>query len=702
MFGLKLENNSGTRFNVTQVDAFDSSSIVSVDERDFDSSIPANGFGNVDIEVTSNSVSSNQTVLGFVKISGNFSDGRNCSFSDIGTQSFSIRVLNDGGTSACSSIDLVLTNVSVDEDSSETFDFSIRNPTDTTFIVDDIELVESSAYFNVVEEFHDSFINEFSEGDLRIRVNAFPISGDKSGSVQVRVHGRFSAGDSCSPTEVGVESFTVSVQEVSNNTTCSDIRINTRNVSVNENSTDFETFTISNLNPTRFILTDVQAVSNNSSVVGIGVDDFEQTVDEGNPANVELRFNSNEVSSTRSSTAYLKAEGYFTNGVNCSFGSISQPTFTITVRNEDGSPSCSLIDVQPHTIRVNEGEEEFGSFTVQNRSNRNFIIDNVTVSDTDTAFISSAYQWDDRVNANSSGSITARIKAGDVSREETGTALIQVRGHYTDGSTCSSSQIGTTSFTVIVENNGVTSSSCNDFSLTAPSFEKVSGRKTLTITVNNPLDKTGEVNLSGNNLSISPSSFNIPANSYFTKQIDVELLDGTRSFLVYDVDLPNCNILSKTTEIVSTELNEQVEIVSYPQVKTINERGTIPVTIRNNSGSQLQVEVFLEALPSSISSSKETINIPSGSSRTAQINVSGNIEGDYPAKLIVEVDNARQERDLTIRVSDSRIEETPAEEPSPAPFGTAFALLGNSWVNLILIIIIVALIYALWKRGKSQ
>lgn len=793
-----VENNSDSRFNVTQVDAYDNSSIVSVSETNFDSSIPSNGNATIDVDIDSSSVSSTQNTAGYVKISGNFANGKSCSFSDIGTKSFPIQVTNNGGTGgSCSSIDLVLRNVSIDEDSTDTFDFSIDNPTDRTFIVDSIDLVNNSSYFSIEEVFHDSFINAFDSGQLRVRINSNAISGDRSGTVSVRVTGRFSGGDSCTASQIGIESFTVDVQEVSTNATCNDIKINTRNVSLNEDSTDFQTFTISNNNSQRFILTDVTAVSNNTSIVDIDVDNFDQIVDNGNASNVELRFNSNSVTTTRSTTASLRATGYFENGQKCSFSSIAQPVFTVTVRDQDngsGSGTCSNIDVSSHTVRINEGQEEFESFTVSNRTNRNFIIDNVTITDSDNAFTSSAYQWDDRINANNSGTITARIKANSVSSEETGTANIQIRGHFSDGTTCSSSQVGTTSFTVIVGNNGSSGNNgttCDDFSLSVPNFQRVSGRQTITVTVNNPVNRSGTVKLSGNNLSISPTSFSIPANSYFTKDIDVELLDGTRSFLVYDVDLKNCNVLSKTTEIIGSQLSGDFEIVSFPSIKNISGQGTIPVTVANNSDSQQQVEVFLEALPSSITSSKETINIPAGSSRTAQINVSGNIAGDYPAKLVVQVDNARQEKDLTIRLSgttsgnlkinttasDASITNsynvsvklsnnstdavsgtiqlnipigwsvsgnnhfdlankesktftfsvTPNErltdartlgvdvlfdgqqvsdavelQPASNPFGTAFATLGNSWVNLILVLIIILLIYALWKRSENR
>ncbi|MDO8538165.1 MAG: DUF6049 family protein [archaeon] len=793
-----IENNSDSRFNITQVDAYDNSSIVTVDETNFDTSIASNSSANVDIDIDSSSVSSTQNATGFVKISGEFANGRTCSFSDIGTESFPIRVLNSGdsGSGTCSSIDLRLTNVTIDEDSTDTFDFTIDNPTDSTFIVDNIDLVESSQYFDVEEVFHDSFINQFDDGQLRIRVNSNAISGDRTGTVSVRVTGRFSGGDSCTASEVGIESFTVNVEEGSNNAACTDIKINTRNVSIDEDSTDFQTFTISNRNDSRFILTDVQAVSNNSALVDVDVDSFDEISDNDDASNVELRFNSSNVSSNKSTTAYLKATGYFENGQTCSFSSIAQPVYTITVRNTDDSDGsvCANIDVSSKTVRVQEGQEEFESFTINNRTNRNFIIDNVTVSDSDNAFTSSAYQWDDRVNANNSGTITARIKANTVSQEEVGDARIQIRGHFTNGTTCSSSQVGTVSFSVIVENSGSTGgssgNSCDDFELSVPNFEKVSGRETINVAVNNPLSRTGTIKLSGNNLSISPTTISIPANSYFTKDIDVELLSGTRSFLVYDVDLRNCNVLSKTTEIISSELSGDFEIVSFPSIKNISGEGTIPVTVQNNSDSQQQVEVFLEALPSSISSSKETLNIPAGSSRTAQINVSGNVSGDYPAKLIVQVDNAKEERDLTVRFSGSnsgnvranvtasnasitntydvlvkltsnssdsvngtielnvpdgwnvsgnnqfdlaarendtftfnitpnrtlsesetisinvffdgqQLSEAVELQPATNPIGTAFAVLGNSWVNLVLVIIIILLIYALWKRNSN-
>ncbi|PIN98714.1 MAG: hypothetical protein COT90_03245, partial [Candidatus Diapherotrites archaeon CG10_big_fil_rev_8_21_14_0_10_31_34] len=280
--------------------------------------------------------------------------------------------------------------------------------------------------------------------------------------------------------------------------------------------------------------------------------------------------------------------------------------------------------------------------------NNKFYIDQIRVYDNDSGIDSREYNSFSSISANNTGTITARITAN---ADRSATAYIEVTGHYENGRTCNATDIGRESFLVEVGTGSTTTDSCSDFKLDVPSAKSILGQEEITVNIDNPTNKTGTIRLSGTNLSVSPYTIEIPANYSVTKRVQVELLEGTESFLVYNVSINGCNISSKTTKITSAITS--FEVVDYPREKTIGLNDKISFTIKNNSGTSRDFKISMN-VPENWNANEKSVVIPGNSDRTVSLSVEAGKKGTYSTLLLVESAGKTIEKEIELTVTEEK------------------------------------------------
>lgn len=636
-----IENNSDERFSLWGAEIF-GENFFQADYISKDSSIMVGRTGEVRFEFNTESISEDETDSATLEIEGEFYSGKYCPSI---RENFLVKIQNEADQE-CRDIKIIASDERMQEDDTELFDFRVKNYSDTKFYIDSFDVYTSSSYFNATEFYKPHSILGNSEEEFSYKVSSEKVNSDKTGKIRIRISGHYSGGDHCSYSEIGEEVIDLTVEDDywNGDGECKDLYLRTKTLNLDEDDSYSTSFSIENNSNKRFYVQDVE-LEENSSYLNFRNYDTDFTVYSNSDKTFNFTAETKNVSSDKIITSYFKVRGKFENGETCSF-SDTRKSFTVRIDDTGYSSSaCNEINVLTKTVFLKEGETKNFDFEIENNSNKRFYIGQVRVYDNDSGIESREYNSPSSISANNSGTITARITAKD---SGDATAFIEVSGHYQNGRSCSASDIGRESFKVDV-GGGET---CSDFILDVPSAKSILGQEEITINVDNPTNKKGTIRLSGTNLSVSPHTIEIPRNYSTTKRIEVELLEGKESFLVYDVSLENCNIKSKTTKITSAIT--LFEVVNYPREKTIGLKDKISFTIKNNSGTSREFRISMQ-VPSQWKVNEKSIVIPGDSDRTASLSIEAE-EGTYGVTLIVESAGKTIEKQIELTVTEEEKE----------------------------------------------
>ncbi|MBU2100998.1 hypothetical protein KKB11_07245 [Candidatus Micrarchaeota archaeon] len=654
-----VRNNSEERFNYSG-----SPYVYNVLGRDsdlgiysYDNSIAAGDTGQITVKVRTPNVSQDEEEYARLQINGSFPSGKSCSGNDI-EKEFKIIITNSAGYEDCSDIVINASDERMLENDSDVFSFNVRNYSDNGFYVDDFDpyVVYGNSFISATEEYKPSFIPANSSKDFEYRVVSNSVSGNSTGKITLRVSGHYSGGRTCSYSTIGEKIIDLTIKDVSDSEGegyCSDLSLNTRNLSLNENDVYSTSFSVENNSDTRFNITGISFNESNTSVDFRNVN-YNSYISAGNTTNVSFTAETESVSSTKNIPVYFEVKGRFENGRTCSF-SDARERFDVEIRNDGSgsSASCSGIDVITETVNISQGETKTIEFSLENNESRRFYVDYVNVYDNDSKITSEETFYSSSIPANSKGTIRTRIKGLNTG---TATVYIEIRGHFDNGSTCSVNDIGKESFNVRIGTTSSGTDTCSDFVLDVPSSKSILGKEKIVLRIDNPLNKTGTIRISGTNLSVSPYTISIPKNSSFTETIEVELLEGKESYLVYNISLEGCTVRSKTTKIFTGQ--ENFEVVDYPAQKEIALNDSISFTLRNNTASSKEFNVSLQGLPSNWNINEKSVVIPANSDRTISIELEAENSGTYNAVLVVESGGRKIEKEIQLTVKEENIQVT--------------------------------------------
>ncbi len=386
-----------------------------------------------------------------------------------------------------------------------------------------------------------------------------------------------------------------------------------------------------------------------------------------------------------------------------------------TLEETEPLGNCNGLGLVAENITVQGGESRYKDFYLKNYSNADFYIDSVSVTEYSPAFSAVGIRKDSVVYSESRARVGVKVSGFSGEIDRTGTAYIKVKGHFSSGKTCSLEE---KSFYVYVKaNKGVSLSS---FDLAVPNRVNIDDYGFIEITIDNPTDEEATVKIYGQNIDISPSKITIPAKTYAERVIRVMNLSADKTYVYYSAEIAGQSLLDRFT-IVERESEEEIpgeveegeeesiELVSYTSRVSMDDRTTIDILLRNESNESKEVRVRIVGLPDEFDSDPVFKQIAPSEEKQISLTVFSNEadSGTYAGILEIEIDGQKIEREILFEVereeavSEGETEETKEDEEENMIEGfvsTAFVALGDNAINIGLVIMILILVYLLYKK----
>jgi len=237
---------------------------------------------------------------------------------------------------------------------------------------------------------------------------------------------------------------------------CSRILVETENVSLEENTTDYFYFPIHNDAGKRF---DVYAAAVYKRTAdgnfSPSITDYPRRITADSTGEITVRVAAGDIAVNETHEAYIQVRGQFYQGDYCGFGDTGNEYFGVTVkRSQDAADSCSEIRLRANDIDIEEGRAGTYAFSIENTGGRDFELYGISVEEGSPYFAATLSSKPDTVRANAGNDFRVRIEAGQVSAGGKGTVELRARGRFIGGAYCSANDTAEEQFTVFVENSG--------------------------------------------------------------------------------------------------------------------------------------------------------------------------------------------------------------------------------------------------------
>jgi len=409
--------------------------------------------------------------------------------------------------------------------------------------------------------------------------------------------------------------------QVQENTLCSDIDIASHPIEMTGGEAGLADFEIQNKGSFTFDITDIKVSEVDSEVYTQGYS-FDEFIPENGSGIATIYIEAPEGIESKTTTAYLKVEGYFpSNGKECSFSDISE-SFQITVSasssisdsadegsgttasfseasatysdsgnyysdsfntyniedsynttynygetGDDGRGnfeepvSCSNILSYTKRFFLGENDSRTQYFTVKNGSDNAFYIESIQAFD-DSGYFHTSIGKPSKTSINAHGAMNVPVtveSTGDALGEQA-SGTFTISGVFEDNTYCSDTMIGNSDF-LISTAEPEPSSPEGSVTLYYPERIEVPRNGTsFTLTITNTTGKEGYIRLSSDSAVIDPVAVTIPAGrESVNARITVQGIDRNAGWVFFDVFVPEHSFDTKTAKIVKAGMQP------YPQ-----------------------------------------------------------------------------------------------------------------------------------------
>ncbi len=679
-FSLEIRNNSEEDFTVEEVLLDETSDFFSINRRDFDEHISAGSIGLVEFEANSFSVSSDQTDPVNVRVHGHF-ENQTCSLGEIPVKTFQVTVRNQGSGSSGSCQEMVLTAFPafLPKNSGTVKTVVISNNSDKRFFVQQPQLEGSSSAFTTSVESFDSSIGAFSQGAIRIRINSNNVSANQTDSITVKASGNFDGGGSCSQGDVRSVTMPITVEAEPRAASCGALSGEVVEVRMNGNEEKEFVFRLQNNSGKRFDLQEMELNPDISNFSLQRVSSLPVSISPYQAAEIRLKARTSNFSEDDSFSVPLRVRGSFDGGSSCGFTDTYFPIpFSVSEEHSSGGQSsdlCSEIEIESHSVSMDAGQTIAEEFFVKNSADRAFFVDGIEAYDNSSGVTVSPDEFEEVIPAGERGNLNAEIEAESSSSDRTATGYLKVRGHFSDSKYCSTSSIGTKTFSIRInasESGGSGSSgsgsgsgssgtgACSDLKVSVPTSIFVFQSAPVQFSVSNPTSKTAFVFLRGAGLTVSPNSFSIAPNSNKNYSVTAQYFQREPSRLEFVPIGENCEGTIKYTTIYNMGSSGglapyppagsvEIRIVTAPSQLVFAKRTTVVATIQNNSSVPRVIQVRLDGFSPNWNADKLSVNFLPNETKTVYLDVfSNNNWGSFTGTIAAESGNQKSQSVLKL------------------------------------------------------
>ena len=281
---------------------------------------------------------------------------------------------------------------------------------------------------------------------------------------------------------------------------------------------------------------------------------------------------------------------------------------------------------------------ENDGFYISNNSDRTFTITSLSLNDNSSFVSISNLNYSKTITSRDTSSLNFTLKTINVNTTEYSRGTLSVAGRFSDGRTCSSSNIGVKYFDISVNNstsgtttnNNSTNNSSNlsgsscSIDIIAPSTVSVNNsQESLNVSFKNYTSKNGRIEITSNGLTTNPSVIFLSGFDNFSQNITLSNFNNPTS-ITYTAYLNGCTSKSTFTNIINNiSESDRITLVSYPTViSPLSNNINISVNVSNSFNVSKNVTLKLAGFPSSFSSSSKTITLSSHQTKQLDLDLS--------------------------------------------------------------------------------
>ena len=434
---------------------------------------------------------------------------------------------------------------------------------------DEWVLMETQSKSNTLSEdnFSVLFSNEFNTGSSS-RYTQFKVEGIVLNGTQ----------------ELGLEEATIDVE----NNSCDEINLIASNFSINEGDTSTKTVTIENNTGADFRITSADFSTSSSLIRSGEVEYSSEYVDAHSDELIDLIIETGYVSSNSSTIIALSVAGYLGNTF-CSATAIGKKNITVTVNNTSstntGSTStnsdCDDIDIQTRFVEFDESTNQNLVFGIKNNSTKRFEV--LAVESYSSNFTLSNYFNEKYIFSGQTGELILSAQLPNVSQNRTVQGTVKVRGMFSDGRSCSFTQIGTKTFdvTIIDSANNSLNPNCSGFNISAPNSLVIENYGELAFTISNNTNRTATTIIEGS-IDVSPTVIVLPRNSSLTRKISVSLNSQT-GFVKFVPSVEGCAVSEKIVQLTNNASGNLSQVAINVSANRDYELSTITLKVQINN-----------------------------------------------------------------------------------------------------------------------
>ncbi|MBI4043772.1 MAG: hypothetical protein HY393_03125 [Candidatus Diapherotrites archaeon] len=536
---------------------------------------------------------------------------------------------------ACSDLviqpDLVFGN----ESSTFTQNMTIQNNSPVNFNIMDVNGTEFSDYFSFSKGSFSTSIPGNGSINVPLAFSFGSVTQNQTDFLYVQVDGNFSDSNlHCGFQQVN-KAIQVTVKETSS--LCSQLDFDLENVSLNENTSIEETFTLSNPTGFDFNVSEIEVLES-ASELSVSLTEFDSDLEAEDEIDFTVELNALNANQTVSVPVFVHALGTFENGTTCGL-SAAQDSFNVTVNNTVSSALCPGMEVQIHTLEVPQNGSALDALTVLNKGSVNFYVDEIQIQDANLSLDIHELDWDSFIPFGEAGTINVSMEGFSAPIFD-GNASFTLQGHFTNNASC---QIVKKIPFTLKAFAGFEGSTCSDIVVKTDAFKILGSEKELEVFVNNPLNEQGTLNIESTNAYAVPSTIPINPLSTFKQSVHVEPLNESQTSAEVEIkaQIGACPLQSSASKLFfSGTINHPLEFIEVPSAVDAANVQSFRVALRNKTSQGVSAKVSVVFSDSTWSAA--SLNAPfnafetrileiaffpgTGGSTTAQVQVEANGE----------------------------------------------------------------------------
>lgn len=416
-------------------------------------------------------------------------------------------------------------DVYIQEDEYDYYNFYIENDSSQRLNIISVT-TDNPSKISIRNIDYPDYVSGNYVGTVSLRLKADSVSSDYDGTFKIYVTARYGNTNECS--KIYTVNYYVKDEDYENTGECSNISFKNTSFTINDNSTVRKTITIKN-NSREYDYEMDEIYVNDATNIYSSVIYNPVVVKKNSTKEIELEFTTDNLNYTTTRYLDLEVSGNLTrSGKNPKVCDKKEKLY-ITIKDTSTqavSKNCKDIALYSTNIlqkeNITKNYSKSDGFFIVNNSSQSFNVSSVTINDNSNYTDVKNITVQKTLPTNAQNSINFDLQSKNVSKTQTAKANISVSGSFSDGTYCSSQDVGVQNFDITILDE--TDFLCSDIGVYDASVFSGTNNE---IKIYNNTNKTFYVtdvifqNRQGINTNLSSAQKTLFANSFSTISLGV-------------------------------------------------------------------------------------------------------------------------------------------------------------------------------------